>query len=134
MKLYNITLANAIGVDEKSVRRWLSGECLPSEIRVSKIIEVLREYEKQAESTVVGVKKIEASSSTIAESIHSRREANAKRTIRVKDTDNKVRNNANTTKPKKSKKSSTVNRDNLCSACPALSMKDERFVDGEGAY
>jgi len=44
-----------------------------------------------------------------------------------------VVNNVKTTKSKKSNKSSTINRDNPCSSCPALSTKDERFVDGEGS-
>lgn len=46
-------------------------------------------------------------------------------------------NNVNTTKTKKSKASSTkkksIDLDNPCSSCPALSTKDKRFVDGEGS-
>ena len=45
--------------------------------------------------------------------------------------------NANTSKSKKSKASSTkkksIDLDNPCLSCPALSTKDKRFVDGEGS-
>jgi len=133
----NVALGDKIGVNESSVRKWLSGQYLPSETLLPKILASLTKLEDgsyQPRISLVSTsypssypdpKKVTSQEDVTSEPILT--EINKE----IKNKDVLVRNNVKTTKTKKSKASSTINRDNPCSSCPALSTKDERFVDGE---
>ena len=113
---------------------------LPTEVRIPKIIEILKELEAQ-----VGASENSEAGGAPSKTRDGRRTtSNAKATIKeIKSKDVSGRNNvdnvgtADTSKTKKSSKPSTkkksIDLDNPCSSCPALSTKDERFVDGEGS-
>ena len=50
LKLSNYTLADKIGVNESTVRRWLDDTMLPTETRIPKIIEILTTLEAEKDA------------------------------------------------------------------------------------
>ena len=158
--LTNVAMAEEIGTNERSIRRWLSGDSLPSELNIPKIAIFISNNDVDgidAESTT-NRREIDAVNEQVVEPvvesttidtpndsslIYSQTDKELKNISNkeLKNKDVSGRNNVNKAKATKSKKSSktsstkkkSIDPTNPCSACPALKEKEARFVDGEGS-
>ena len=142
LQLSNYALAKKIGVNERSIRRWLSGDCLPSSVQLPGIAATLKQELEDATTNATKSATTDATKSASQSTKKESHQAGDERDLIYIENKNKVEasarnnvdnvNNDKSKKRKKLSKSSAVNRDNPCSACPACKEKESRFVDGEG--
>jgi len=162
LQLSNYALADKIGVNEASVRRWLSGSYYPSEIQIPKIQLALADLEREFDGASVDASQnasADASVNASSEQKTATHQADSKRSLIYKEIKNiditnvqgvtvignknvvqtseiaLIRDNAKDVKRKA--KSITTSRpkislDDPCASCPANKEKSTRFVDGEG--
>jgi transcriptional regulator with XRE-family HTH domain/archaellum biogenesis ATPase FlaH len=124
LKIGDRELGDLLSVNFSTVARWLRGENLPSETRLSKIREIIENLENR-----LG-KSVSSENATLAQRLEGNERApyiNKKNDVSQTETKtSSVKHNS-----AKAKKT-TIDLNNPCASCPACKEKTTRFVDGEG--